>query len=93
MNNLFLYTRYIYEVPFFVVVEFQWIYPEKLFVVDDACLRRFHPCVKLLFVKHVKKNRTRIFDVEFFVPVSSLCGVVGSPSYFIKCLIGKTGKV
>ena len=35
------------------------------------------------------KHRTRIFDTKGFVPVASLCGVVSSPSWFIKCLIGK----
>ena len=32
-----------------------------------------------------------MFDTEGFVPVASLCGVVGSPYWFIKLLIGKTG--
>ena len=34
-----------------------------------------------------------IFDTEGFIPVASLCGVVDSQSWFIKCLIGKTGKI
>ena len=37
-----------------------------------------------------KKNRTCGFGTEGFVTVSSLCVVVGSPSRFIKCLIGRT---
>ena len=31
-------------------------------------------------------------DTEGFVPVASLNGVVGSPSLFIRSLIGRTGK-
>ena len=38
------------------------------------------------------KNKTRKCDTEGFVPVASLCGVVGSPSSFIISLIGRTGK-
>ena len=37
-----------------------------------------------------KKSR---FDTEFFVPVTSLCGVVGSLSWFTKCLIGRTRNI
>ena len=35
-------------------------------------------------------NKTRRFDNKGFVPFASLCGVVGSPSLFYKCLIGIT---
>ena len=35
------------------------------------------------------QNKTRRFDTEGLVPVASVCGVVGSPSWVIKCLIGK----
>ena len=35
----------------------------------------------------------RKYDTEGFVPVASLCGVVGSPSTFIKYLISRTGKI
>ena len=30
---------------------------------------------------------------QFFLPVVSLCGVVDSPSWFLKCLIGKKGNM
>ena len=39
------------------------------------------------------QNKTRKCDTEGFVPVASLCGVVGSPSSFIRYLIGRTGKI
>ena len=32
-------------------------------------------------------------DTEGFVPVASLCGVVGSPSSFIRSFIGRTVKM
>ena len=34
-----------------------------------------------------------MFDTEGFVLVSSLCGVVGSPSWFTRFLIGRTGNI
>ena len=40
-----------------------------------------------------EQNKTRKCDTEVFVPVASLCGVVGSPSSFIRSLIGRTGKI
>ena len=42
------------------------------------------------FLYNKRRNRTRRFYTEGFVPVDSLCGVVGSPCWFIKFLIGKT---
>ena len=33
------------------------------------------------------QNKTRRFGTEGFVPVASLCGVVGSPYLFTKCFI------
>ena len=33
------------------------------------------------------KNKAHEFDNEGFIPVDSLCGVVGLPSWFTKCLI------
>ena len=39
------------------------------------------------------QNNTRKCDTEGFVPVSSLCGIVGSPSSFIRSLIGRTRNV
>ena len=41
---------------------------------------------------HVKNNMRKC-DTEGFVPVSSLCGVVGSLSLLIRYLIGRTGKI
>ena len=38
------------------------------------------------------QNNTRKCDTEGFVPVASLNGVVGSPSLFIRSLIGRTIK-
>ena len=39
------------------------------------------------------QNNTRNCDTEGFVPVASLCGVVGLPFSFIRSLIGRTGKM
>ena len=39
------------------------------------------------------KPTTRKCDTEGFVPVASLNGVVGSPSLFIRSLIGRNGKI
>ena len=39
------------------------------------------------------QNNTRKWDTEGFVPVAILCGVVGSSSFFIRSLIGRTGKM
>ena len=39
------------------------------------------------------QNNTRKCDTEGFVPVASLCGVVGSLSSFIRSLIGRKGKI
>ena len=40
-----------------------------------------------------RQNKTHGFYTEGFVPVTSLCGVVGSPSWFTKCLIGRIGNI
>ena len=39
------------------------------------------------------QNNTRKCDTVYFVPVASLCDVVGSPSSFIRSLIGRTEKI
>ena len=39
------------------------------------------------------QNNTHKCDTEGFVPVASLYGVVGSPSSFIRYLIGRNGKM
>ena len=41
---------------------------------------------------HEKKMKS-LFDTEGFVPVDSLCGVVGLPSKLTKFLIGGTGDI
>ena len=46
-----------------------------------------------VFHKIYEKYIMRRFDTGGLVPVSSLCGIVGSPPWFIKCLIGKTGNI
>ena len=38
------------------------------------------------------QNKTRKYDIKGFLPFTSLNRVVGSPSLFIKPLIGSTGK-
>ena len=52
----------------------------------------FFPCVIRKATAHVE-TKTRKYDTEGFVPVVSLCGVFGSPSLFIRYLIGRTGKI
>ena len=49
-------------------------------------------CVVALRTKH-GQNNTRKYDTEGFVPVASLCGVVGSSPSFIRSFIGRTGKM
>ena len=52
--------------------------------------------VRVLYIKlrrTLRQNKTRKCDVEGFVPVASLCGVVGYPSSFIRSLIGRTRKI
>ena len=39
------------------------------------------------------QNKICRFDTEGFLPVVSLCGVVGSPFQFTECLIGITGNI
>ena len=48
---------------------------------------------KLAFRTTHGQNKTRECETEGFVPVASLCGVVGSPSSFIRSLIGITGNM
>ena len=50
----------------------------------------FVPTCEVAFRTTHIKNKICWFDTEGFVPVSSLCGVVGSPYWFTKCLIGRT---
>ena len=45
------------------------------------------------FPKNTRKNNTRECDTEGLLPVAILNGVVGSPSSFIRSLIGRTGKM
>ena len=42
---------------------------QKTFVVDGTCI--------MPFCQHVKYKN--IFDTEYFVQITSLCGTVGSP--------------
>ena len=82
------YTRYIF-----------WCYgiPTKiLWNTFCAWWRMFIVFVStwaVAFPKKYGQNNTRKCDTEGFVPVASLCGVVGSPSSFIRYLIGRTGKI
>ena len=47
----------------------------------------------IAFFKTYVQNKTCKFDNEGYVPVDSLCGVIVSPSWFTKCLIGITGNI
>ena len=45
------------------------------------------------FLKTHGQDKTRKFDTEGFVPVSSLCGVFTSSYWFTKCLIDRIGDI
>ena len=52
----------------------------------------FVPTFAVDFCTTHGKNKTRKCNIEGFIPVKNLNGVVGSPSSFIKSLIGSTSK-
>ena len=68
-------------------MEFQRRHSENPFVNDDVCLTPLCQRVQLPSVQKTGQNKTCRFDNEVFVPVSSLCGVLGSLYWFTKCLI------
>ena len=49
-------------------------------------------CVVAFNTTH-RQNKARMFDTECLVPVASLCGVVGSPSWLSKYLISRIGGI
>ena len=55
-------------------------------------VERLFPTCAVSFRTTNGKNKTRECDIEGFVPVTSLFGVVGLPSSFIMSLIGITKK-
>ena len=64
--------------------------PRKPFCDWWRMFNTFPPiCAVSFHTAHVH-NRTRESNTGGFIPIASLCGAVGSPSCFIKCLIGKT---
>ena len=77
----------------FDVVVVQLRLHKKAFVIYDACLTPLCQHVQLLFVQHMDRIKHVALILKFFVPFASLCGVVGSPSWFAKCLIGRTGNI
>ena len=59
---------------------------------EKSVVRR-PPCYLPLGQLTHGQNNTCKCDTEGSVPVSSLCGVVGLPSFFIRYLIGRTGNI
>ena len=91
-RNYFTCTRYVDEVPFLIF----WNTKEdtlKTFYDQWRMFKNFVSKCEVSFRITHWQNKTRRFDTEGFAPVSSLCGVVGSPSWFTKCLIGITGNI
>ena len=91
-KNYFKCNRYVDEAPFLCCgiptkmpqkpfCDWWWIFNASMstFSVDSST--------------RYGQNKIGGFDTEGFVPVLSLCGVVGSPYLFTKCLIGRTGNI
>ena len=53
----------------------------------------FVPTCAVDFRTTHRQNKTRKYDIEGFVPVEILIGVVGSPYSSIKYLIGSTDNI
>ena len=91
-RNYILCTRYVYQAPFLVLWNSNKYTPKNIF--SWWCMfNAFLLMCEVSFFTTYGKNGTHIFDTKVFVSVASLCGVVGSPSWFTKCLIGKTGNI
>ena len=73
----------------FISIQFRPRYPKNTFIIDDTYLTPFFQRVQSYKTINGQKIMC-IFYTDGFIPVASYCGVVGSPSWFIKCLIGKT---
>ena len=56
-------------------------------------LKGFVSACTVAFCTTHGNNKTCGFYTESFVPVASLFGVVGSPSWYTKCLIGITENI
>ena len=67
---------------------FQKYIPQKPFCDWWRIFNAFvSTCAVAFHTTHVQ-NKTHRFDTKILVPVSSLCGVVCSTSWFTKCLVG-----
>ena len=84
--------RYIDAVPFFGCGISTKI-PRKLICDWWRIFHAFVSTCAIAFSTTHWRNKTCGFDTDSFVPVSSLCGVVGLPSWFTKCLIGRSGNI
>ena len=83
---------YIHQIPFWCCVIPTKI-QRKTFC---ACWRIFNAILStctVAFCTTHGQNNTRKCYTEGFIPVASLNGVVGSPSLFIRYLIGRTRKI
>ena len=67
--------------------------PQKPFCEWWHMFNTFVSTCSVAFCTTQGQNKTRSFDTEGFVPVASLCGIIGSLSWFKKCLIGITGNI
>ena len=67
--------------------------PKKPFCDWLSMFNTFPSMCAVIFCTTHGQNVTGGFDTEGLLTVSSLCVIVGSLSWFIKCLIGKTGKM
>ena len=65
----------------------------KLFLYLVTHVYRLCLNIGCSFTYNTWKNKTQKCDTEGFVPVASMCGVVGLPSSFIISLIGTTGEI
>ena len=91
VKKLFTYIMYVYDVPFFML----WNSNKDTPKTNSELWLTFNAFVLMWETDFCTKHgqKTRRFYAEGFVTVDSLCGAVGSPSWFTKCLIGRTGNI
>ena len=65
----------------------------KTFCDQWRMFNAFVPTCAVKFHTTHGQKKTFSFDTEGFMPVDSLCGEVGSTSWFDKCLIGRTRNI
>ena len=91
-RNYFSWNRYVDEIPLLML----WYSNEDtlIFFCDWWPLfNAFLSMCKVDFCTTYGQNKTCGFDTEGLLSVAGLCGVVGSSSWLIKYLIGRTGNI